>query len=271
MTRSTTTSMSETTTVLPIRQADHEVRTAQGRLFARSWTPEGTTAAPVVLLHDSLGCVDLWRSFPQALAAAAGRRVIAYDRLGFGRSDPHPGGLEIDFVAHEADVVAQVLDALCVGEVVVLGHSVGGGMAIETAARHPARCRALVTIAAQAFVEDRTLAGIRAAKAAFQDPAALGRLARYHGEKARWVFDAWTETWLSPQFAGWTVDEALAGVRCPTLAIHGDQDEYGSAAHPARIAAGRGRMELLPGAGHVPHREQEDLVVGLIGAFLSEL
>ncbi len=257
-----------------VSDQDRLIPTDSGRLYVKDWTPETETAGtlpPILLLHDSLGCVDLWRSFPARLAAATVRRVVAYDRLGFGRSDPHPGVLARDFVAAEARVVVPLLlDHLGIGDFVACGHSVGGGMAVETAARFPTRCRALVTIAAQAFVEERTLDGIRVAKQGFQDPAQLARLARYQGDKARWAVDAWTESWLSPAFADWTLDRPLSQVRCPVLALHGDRDEYGSAEHPTRIAAGRGTVRLLPDTGHVPHRECEDAVVEEIRAFLSE-
>src|SRR5262249_8869851 len=125
------------------------------------------------------------------------------------------------------------------------------------------------TIAAQAFVEDKTLAGIRVARGEFQDQAALAKLARYHGDKARWVVDAWTETWLSAAFADWTLDAALAAVRCPGLAGRGDGAEYGSGVHPERIAAGRGTAHILPETGHVPHREREAVLVALIAEFLA--
>jgi pimeloyl-ACP methyl ester carboxylesterase len=260
----------------PILEADWRVVGGDGSLFAKTWTPDGPGRggrAPILLFHDSLGCVALWRGFPAALAAATGRRVIAYDRLGFGRSDPHPGRLEPGFVAAEArDAVPPLCAGLGVDDFVACGHSVGGGMAVETAARFPGRCRALVTIAAQAFVEDRTLAGIRAAQREFADPANLARLARYHGDKARWVVDAWTGTWLSPAFADWTIDAALAAVRCPVLALHGDGDEYGSEIHPRRIAGRtRGTAHILEETGHVPHREREALVVDLIARFLSQI
>ncbi|PWC90868.1 alpha/beta hydrolase [Azospirillum sp. TSH100] len=255
-----------------VSDQDRLIPTQSGSLHVKEWTPDASGSLPPILLfHDSLGCVDLWRSFPARLAAATARRVVAYDRLGFGRSDPHPGTLPLDFVAAEArDIVPVLLGHLGIGEFVACGHSVGGGMAVETAARFPSRCRALVTIAAQAFVEDRTLAGIREAKEGFRDPAQFARLARYHGGKARWAVDAWTESWLSPAFAGWTLDTALAEVRCPVLALHGDRDEYGSAEHPTRIAAGRGTVRLLADTGHVPHRECEDTVVEAILSFLSE-
>ncbi len=73
-----------------ISATDHWITTDRGNLFARKWTPtvrHPDRSATIVLIHDSLGSVELWRDFPPALAAATGRCVIAYDRLGFGRSD----------------------------------------------------------------------------------------------------------------------------------------------------------------------------------------
>lgn len=270
---------------------DHAVEGPHGRLFARRWqvapaaspadavTAAGTGAAtplaPVVLLHDSLGCVALWRDFPEALCRATGRDVVAYDRAGFGRSDPRTGPLPPGFVAEEAARTWPALrEQLGIGRFVALGHSVGGGMAIHVAARFPGDCEALVTIAAQAFTEDITLAGIRAARELFNgDAAQFERLARHHGPRARWVLDAWTETWLDPRFASWTLEDVLPRVACPVLALHGEQDEYGSSRHPAMIAAragGPSRAVLLPGAGHVPQREQPEAVIALLARFLAD-
>lgn len=257
-----------------ITESEHRIPTPVGTLFAKIWAPPSGSnqPAPILLFHDSLGSIALWRDFPRALAAAAGRRVIAYDRLGFGRSDPHPGRLDLDFIAAEArQVVPRLCGHLELPEIIACGHSVGGGMAIETAAHLPARCRALITIAAQTFAEDKTLAAIRVAEREFQDPANLARLARYHGDKARWVVEAWTRSWLAPGFAAWSLDAALAAVRCPVLVIHGADDEYGSAEHPHRIAAGRPPAHILPGIGHVPHREDQALVTGLITRFLATI
>ncbi|KVV29331.1 alpha/beta hydrolase [Burkholderia cepacia] len=278
-------------TDIPIEETT--VETPQGRLFAKRWrggpvqrvagaaasepaTPEPAApkpAAPIVLLHDSLGCVDLWRDFPAQLASATQRDVIAYDRLGFGRSDRHPGKLGTTFVRDEADhAFAALLDQLDVDAFVALGHSVGGGMAVGCAAAYPARCRALVTIAAQAFVEDRTLAGIRDAGQQFDEPGQLDRLARYHGDKAEWVLRAWVDTWLSPAFRHWSLDDELPRVQCATLAIHGEDDEYGSDVHPKRIAArvaGPSSYLLLGRCGHMPHRERTDDVLDAVKDFLT--
>lgn len=254
---------------------DRWIATPAGRLFAQRWRGRDDAAAPIVLLHDSLGSVELWRDFPARLAAASGRATIAYDRLGFGRSDPHPGRLDAGFVAAQAhEGFAHVREAFALERFVVFGHSVGGGMAVACAARFAAHCAGLITESAQAFVEDRTREGILAARAAFADPAQVERLRKYHGDKAEWVLRAWIDTWLAPDFADWNLDAELARVTCPLLAIHGERDEYGSVRHPERIAAGvagPATLRIVQGCGHVPHRERGEEVLETIGGWLAEL
>ncbi len=247
------------------------IQIADAEVFVKTWIPAAPDmdAAPIILFHDSLGCVDLWRSFPQALAQKTGRRVIAYDRIGFGKSSPRTDALDIDFIAHEArTIVPQLCTALRMAEFIACGHSVGGCMAIQTAASLPAKCRAVITIASQAFVEDKTRAGIRAAHENLQDPAQFAKLEKYHGTKTAWVVDSWTNTWLSPAFADWNLDEVIAKVGCPVFAIHGENDEYGSSAHPQRIAA-NGVILSLPETGHFPHREHETAVAREIQNFID--
>lgn len=184
------------------------VTTERGRLYTKRWmAPARTDAAPIVLFHDSLGCVTLWRDFPDQLAHATARDVIAYDRLGFGRSDPHPGVLRDDFIHDEATGdFSRVKEQLGITGFVAFGHSVGGGMAVGCAATH-GDCRALVTESAQAFVEEGTVNGILEAKARFEQPGQRDRLRKYHDDKASWVLHAWTDTWLAPGFARWNLDE----------------------------------------------------------------
>jgi pimeloyl-ACP methyl ester carboxylesterase len=253
---------------------DRRIDAPGGALFAREWTPAEVSAAPpLVLLHDSLGCVQLWRDFPAQLADAIRRRVIAYDRLGFGRSDARADRLTTRFIAEEAEIYLPcVLRHLHIDRFVAFGHSVGGGMAIHCGAALAASCAAVIVESAQAFAEDRTLQGVAAARIDFQDSAKLAKLDRLHGHKGPWVLAAWTETWLDPAFASWSLETVLPRVRCPMLAIHGDQDEFGSLRHPEMIrsqAGGRVEMRILEGVGHVPHREQPELIIRLVAEFLA--
>lgn len=249
-----------------------------GQLFARIWSAQGEGAdlrgeIPIVLFHDSLGSVELWRSFPERLCISTGRPVVAYDRLGFGQSTPYRGEWTPNFIREEATTSFPALrQQLGIENFIAMGHSVGGAMAALCAAAFPSACRALITESAQAFVEDRTLQGICEAKEGFQQEGQLNRLEKYHGDKARWVLEAWTETWLSPEFSSWSLDADLAQVVCPTLVLHGEHDEYGSVHHPRRIAAaiaGEVQLEILPGCRHVPHKEFEAAIIALISHFLA--
>lgn len=258
--------------------SDKWIQTEQGRLLARSWQPADQDSnrrrkSPIVLFHDSLGSIRLWRGFPAVLAGSTGREVIAYDRLGFGQSDRRTGKPGIDFIREEAESFFPALrEQMGINRFIAFGHSVGGGMAVHCAALHPQGCVALITESAQAFVEERTRSGIIEAQQLFRQAEPFDRLERYHGERTRWVLDAWIETWLSPEFAGWSLKEVLARVTCPTLVIHGSEDEYGSNLHPKTIAKSVSapvQLEIIPGARHVPHRENEGLVVGLVADFLQ--
>ena len=258
-----------------VQVADQWVNIGPQRIFLRSWKPQGhASLAPILMFHDSLGCVELWKDLPSQIAQATGREVIAYDRPGFGRSDPRADLPALTFVEDEAEeVFPHLVQHLNTERVVLLGHSVGGAMAIQCASKFPARCEALVTISSQVFAEETTLEGIRAARETFKNPEQVAKVARYHGTKARWVLDAWIENWLSPGFATWSIIPTLPSLRCPVLAIHGDADEYGSVRHANLIAegctSGGATACILSGYGHLPHRENPSLIVQSIASFLA--
>ena len=253
---------------------DSFIDVPRGRIFARRWNPGHSKRSPIILLHDSLGSVEQWRDFPGVLAEAAARHVIAYDRLGFGKSTPRIERPSVDFVTEEAETFFPALcGALGITRFVPFGHSAGGAMALVIAAAQREACEAVVTEAAQAFVESRTLAAIRAAMTSFSDAGQFEKITRWHGEKARWVLESWAEVWLSTEFSSWSLDGHLGKVTSPVLAIHGDRDEYGSLAFPRRITSqvkGSSVMAILKDCGHVPHREKRDEVLRWVCDFLAE-
>ena len=261
---------------ISIQHHDSFVDVPGGQIFVRRWNSDSEDGSPIFLLHDSLGSVEQWRGFPAALVETTKRDVIAYDRLGFGKSSARIELPSVRFISEEAEIYFPAIrNALGVDRFALFGHSVGGGMAIAIASTDPHRevCEAVISESAQAFLEPHTLDGIRAAKERFRDPRLFRRLMKWHGEKAAWVLDAWTEVWQLPEFAGWSLDPYLARVTCPLLAIHGDQDEFGSVEFPKRItskAAGPATLAVFKNCGHIPHRERRDEVLRLVSSFLRD-
>jgi pimeloyl-ACP methyl ester carboxylesterase len=228
----------------------------------------------LVFLHDSLGCITVWRDFPDRLAAAVGCHALIYDRRGYGASSPfgseprQPGYLE-----DEAEAVSRVLDACGISQAVLFGHSDGGSIALVAAARFPALVAAVVTEAAHVFVEELTLAGIREARETLRTTDLRERLRRHHGERTDALTAAWIDCWLSPEFRDWNIERYLSRIRCPVLILQGTDDEYGTPDQVRAIAkgvAGRAEAHLLPRVGHTPHREVPDEVRRVTTRFFAE-
>ncbi|WP_077285409.1 alpha/beta fold hydrolase [Cognaticolwellia aestuarii] len=249
------------------------IATPYGEIYIKQWIPENAYDKPaLILVHDSLGSVELWKDFPAILSERLSRRVIAYDRLGFGRSFARNELPSVNFIEEEALIYFPLIkEALSISHYLLLGHSVGGAMAITIAANDP-DCLGAITISAQAFVEELTLSGISNAKAFFAQPVQMKRLEKYHGKKTQWVLSAWIDVWLSPEFSNWNLAGCITKVKCPVLAIHGANDEYGSVAFPCYIknnVSGIAQTEIITDCGHIPHKEKQSEVVDAIEQFFT--
>jgi pimeloyl-ACP methyl ester carboxylesterase len=225
-------------------------------------------APAVVLLHEGLGSVRLWREFPAALAEATGTRVVAFSRFGHGDSDPPPRPRTPRFMHEEAlDVLPAVLRAVGVDEPVLVGHSDGASIALIHAAAHPVR--GVVAIAPHVFVEEMCLAEIREAKRAFEADGLRARMARHHRDPDA-AFHGWNDVWLHPDFPDWDITDVLADIRCPLLLIQGEHDQYGTMAQLDAIEAGVSAPveRIHPPARHAPHLEAPDETLAATASFV---
>jgi pimeloyl-ACP methyl ester carboxylesterase len=255
------------------------VRTERGTIativagHSRAGVPE------VVLVHGVTDNADTWRSVHGGLAAET--RAHAVDLPGHGLSDfpDHPLT-----VAEMADAVIAYLDAAGVSAAVVVGNSLGGGVALGLAARDPSRIRAVVTLGSIGT--------------AFPIPFPLSLLKhRPFGLAMAWVVgrpvrrlvmrDSFAPGFrpddqdVSAYFAGWRVSGRAAAVRSllrtidsgepqpwlasitqPVDVVHGALDRV----IPPRIAheiAGQlphARLTILDAVGHEPQHERPDRV-----------
>jgi len=96
------------------------------------WHGPGPDEAPtLIFLHEGLGCVAMWRDFPQRLAEATGCGALVYSRAGYGNSDSCELPRAVRFMHDEAQVaLPRVLDAVQIREAILVGHSDGGSIAL---------------------------------------------------------------------------------------------------------------------------------------------
>ena len=227
----------------------------------------------LIFLHDSLGCIALWRDFPERLSEAAQCNLLVYDRLGYGESAPMPTShRENSYLEHEADVLHSLMAHCGITDAILFGHSDGGSIALLVAAKYPSYIRGVVTEGAHIFVEDITLRGISAAAEAFRTTSLREKLLKYHGSNTDALFEAWAGTWLSPAFRSWNIERFLPKVTCPVLVLQGGADEFGSLAQVQGIVsgvAGPAQQLIIPGIGHTPHKDAPEAVLEATTTFIA--
>lgn len=230
--------------------------------------------APLVLLHEGLGSVGLWRSFPTDLAVATGRRTIVYSRHGHGRSAAASRERSVDYLHHEARVVLPaLLTELHVEHPVLVGHSDGASIALIAAGESTVQPAGLALFAPHVIVEDVTVAGVKAARQTYEQTDLRQRLGRHHDDVDA-LFIAWNDIWLSKAFRDWDITDVLAGVSCPVLAVQGQQDQYATLRQFDLIDAGLPsslQRIVLDDCRHAPHLDQPQATLAAVSKFVASL
>jgi len=235
--------------------------------------PQQADQPTIVMLHEGLGSIALWKHFPHRLAERIGCRVLAYSRYGYGSSDKLMEKRPVTFMHHEGEVVLpELLDKLGIVRPILLGHSDGGSIALIFAGRYPDRPRALILEAPHVFVEDLSVASISQAKTNYQMTGLPHKLQRYHAHPVA-TFWGWNDVWLDREFRAWNIEEYLPAIRCPVLCIQGEEDEYGTIAQLKAIQARVPKTEILilPNCRHSPHRDQPEATLARMAEFVKTL
>lgn len=248
---------------------------AAGRSLEYEWIDAAQDGKPtLVFLHEGLGSIRQWRDFPLRVAQATGCPALVYNRYGYGNSDVlAEARVSVRFMHEEGlESLPQVLAALRIEAPVLVGHSDGASIALIYAGAGNS-ARGLALMAPHVFVEDICIRSIEAAKREFESTDLPGRLGRYHRDPRK-TFYLWNDVWLDPEFRAWNIAEYLPEIRCPLLAIQGEDDEYGTMAQLDAIRAKVGaRCELLKFAacGHSPHRDQPEAALAAVAKFVGSL
>lgn len=240
-----------------------------------SFGPASEAGPVIVMLHEGLGCVALWRDFPEKLAEATGLPVFAYSRAGYGQSDPAELPRPLDYMTREAvEVLPDVLDAIGAAQVILFGHSDGATIAAEYAGRvSDQRVRGLILMAPHFFTEPMGLAAIREAGAQFASGDLKARMAKYHRDPEV-AFRGWNDVWLDPGFEAWNVAEVIDYLRIPVVVIQGQGDQYGTRAQVDEVESrsyAPVELVMLEDCRHSPHLDQPEVTLEAVAGFTERL
>jgi pimeloyl-ACP methyl ester carboxylesterase len=245
------------------------------RLEAVTFGPPPDQAPTIVMLHEGLGCVALWRDFPAKLAAATGHGVFVYSRAGYGGSERIDLPRPLDYMSREARFsLPAVLNVIGLERGILLGHSDGASIAAIYAGEHAdKRIKGLILMAPHMFTEEMGLAAIAEAWRAYKTSDLRARLAKYHAHVDS-AFCGWNGAWLDPGFRAWNIEDAVGRWRVPALLIQGVDDQYGTlkqihaieARSPAPVTS-----LIIEACRHSPQNDQPHTTLDAIAGFCAEV
>lgn len=248
-----------------------EIENIKIRVFREDYNP----GRPVIIfLHESLGCIELWKSIPEKLGKTLKCSFLIYDRQGYGRSDPFKMlKRSNDYMEKESDFLIKFMEKSGIENAILFGHSDGGTIALLAAAKYPEKISCVITVGAHVLVEEVTLEGIRKAVENYKNSDLKIKLTKYHGDKTDDVFRVWAETWLSGEFRKWNIENFLSEIKCPCLIIQGENDEYGSIRQVDIITEQVKNAEryIIPGAGHSLNGETAEQVLIRSADFIKNI
>jgi len=222
----------------------------------------------IVMLHGALDCLESWKDFPADIAKQTGLPVVAYERFGHGGSGQLSGIRNANYRHHEAEItLPSILTALDLKQIILVGHSDGGAMALLAAACLTDTILGVCAITPPLVMDQAARDGIRKAVHQYEHGSLAKKLNFYHGEATNSLFYSWANTWLSKEFDNWSCTTELQKITCPVTLIFGQADDYGykpsldllqTNLHSAT------EVVLLKDAGHLSHHCARDKTVKAI-------
>lgn len=259
---------------------------------------KGDSDAPVVILvHGLFGSTETWRYNADAIVDA-GYRVITFDRPGFGLSDK-PDSFNYS-VSNQADLTAQLMNALEIERAVMVGHSAGGNVMAHFAIRHPQRVEKLILVDAAvltggppAFVGGFLRFppiwrwGRIGVQSIFTRQQLENSLASFYVDASFLTEADYDAYWRAFQTPNWDIGllgltrdsagnvlsrEAITTIQADTVLIWGDKDTVTPVADGETLASliPDSQLIFIPNTGHQPFEETPDEFNQILLSILEE-
>lgn len=239
-----------------------------------AWINSDDAGKPVIVfLHEGLGSLAIWNGWPRRLCSATGCRGLIFSRYGYGYSTPRrESEWPADYMEREAaELLPALFQALGIGKPILFGHSDGGTIALQYAARYPDALSGLIVVAAHISAEEIAISRIGNLRKEFGNGKLAARLDKLHRD-GRAVFEGWSGVWTSGTMRDWNIAAELESIACPTLVVQGRQDQYGTLQQVTGIVerVPTARAAVLEDCRHVPHEEKPEEMLALASAFVRE-
>ena len=229
----------------------------------------------LILLHEGLGSVSMWRHIPELIHLKTKLNVLVYSRFGYGKSSNIELPRPTNYMSIEADqYLPKIIKYLSIKNYFLVGHSDGGTIAtIGSVPKNSESLIGTILIAPHFFVEQESINAIKDTTYQYEHKNLKSKLERFHSDVDN-AFWGWSNVWLSPDFKNWNISKYLTQIRKPILALQGTNDPYGTINQINILEEkvnGPFDKVVIKDCGHNPFIEYTDKTMEHINSFVTKL
>ena len=226
----------------------------------------------IIMLHEGLGSVKMWRDFPETLANKLKISTLCFSRFNYGDSDFHEVPYDVDFMHKEAELLASLIKQISTKKIFLLGHSDGASIALLAGLKMK-NIEGIIAIAPHIFVEKMTVDSIKNTKLFFDKQTNIERLGKFHKDPKK-TFKRWSDMWLSEKFKKWNIEEEIKKIEQKTCLIQGEDDQYGSSMQiikASELIKAESEFHFIKNCKHSPHLEKKEELIKIIKNFIYSM
>jgi pimeloyl-ACP methyl ester carboxylesterase len=229
----------------------------------------------LILLHEGLGSVAMWRQIPQLIYEKTNLNVIVYSRFGYGKSSNSELPRPLNYMTIEAEKYLPILiKKLKIKNYFLIGHSDGGTIAaLGSRGKIINNLIGTVLLAPHFFIEGDNLKAIEKTRYQYEHGSLRLKLEKYHIDVDN-AFYGWSNVWLDKNFKDWDITNHISEIKTPVLGIQGLNDPYGSIEQLNVILENIKvpfTKKTIKNCGHNPFHEYPEFTINCIDKFIKKL